>query len=1157
MRKSKSAIELTFKETGVIYCQSTHITTPGDAAYIFSELQNSDREKLIVLSLDNENVVLAAEVVSIGSLNASIVHPREVFKTPLYLNAKKIICAHNHPSGNETFSEDDIKLTKRLIKVGEMLGVKLLYHITIGDKECMCMDENENLSRFEIPEHKTDNLLSVPRLEVSVTKNFKTKSLFNKSIKNPQDAYEIIKPIFGKDMPMAFALFLNARNEIVSLQALGTDEDSVSPKRILKNAILSNSASFMLCSNFDLSNEKIKNIQKEADLTGIELLDYLHIYKENKVLNYKSYKSGTSNIDRVADQIHHSQSPPFSPLRQSFSEAGEAREKSEYQYDLFADFLKYQKQQNEQPLPRLNAEDEQTKPKSQFLTNQQIEELIKLKDPTGFTEDEKKILMQYTGSGGLEKQGAEGRGLLDEYYTPIPVIEKIWQIIDSYVDTKEPLNILEPSIGKGAFLYGRDFNRDTIISGYEVSPVSSKIAQALLTDDEGYTVKVFNQPFESIFIGERGIQNQHKLTNSFDLVIGNPPYGTHRGRYKGLGEEPNIHEYDQYFLKRSLELVKEDGLVVFVMPSGFLRNKNNYAKEEISKLGFLLDAHRLSNSIFPTTDIGTDIVIFKKNSTKDTEIIKNRLEAISNDSYFVSYQDNIIGIEKERKGHFGLEKYVEGNINDILNYEPEKADEDRLAKYIDRDIKSDAFEITAPSRAITEPKEKKKADSTLIINQKQDEIIPVKKNDISKEELELWLHTMATGELDLQWLPKILGSKDFEDQLNYYDGKYYNDFNYCQGNIYEKLDALRSDTSALPENVSQRQKEKLLVVLPKPAVLSDIKLSPIDILADEITFPDSQTLKDKFKNYLELLPGDAFLDSSEWEIIQYIENRPVFGRDAVRNAEIRRRRRNVANQLFNKFIKEELTKDEQSILLEAYNRCRNAVAIPDYSKVPLLSSVFSTFKGDILKLRDCQTTGAGFLVNKGLGCLAHEVGAGKTLTSIIATNELLSRGWIQKPLFVVPKNIYHKWIKEICETIPNAKINDLSNFGGKYKGDITKLKIEPGTISIITVEGLNKLGFKQETYGQLTYNLQDVISGINSTKRQQASDEAHADTLIGTAIKGTTNKVYFEDLGFDHIILDEAHRYKNIFTSAKIQKGEANEYSSVRGGRSSARGCEL
>ncbi|MDD5688516.1 MAG: JAB domain-containing protein [Elusimicrobia bacterium] len=1123
MYKSKSSIHLTLKETGFVQCNATHIASPDDVGILFSELRNTDRERLVTLSLDKENKILGTEVVSIGTLNSALVHPREVFKSPLFLNAKKIIFVHNHPSGDPTFSEDDIKLTKRLMKVGEMLGVEVLYHITIGDKECMCMDSAANFSHFLIPQKESLEFNRFPQLEISVNKI--SSILYEGQIEKPQDVYDIVKPIFNKDTPMAFALFLNSRNEIISLQALGGSEDSISNTHLHKTAILSNAASFIVCSNYELSIDKIKNMKNDANLTDIEMLDYINIYKKGEGLAYKSYKSGG-----------------YHPRTEAVAE-----KQVKYQYDIFEDFDKYQNKEEV-------VEKKTVEQKNQHLTNEQIEELIKLKNT--FTEDEKNILMQYTGSGGLEKQGAEGRGLLDEYYTPIPVIEKIWQIIDNYVDMKEPLNILEPSIGKGAFLYGRDFNMDTIITGYEVSPISSKIAHALLTENDGCSVKIFNEPFESIFMDERGTKIQHKFTNSYDLVIGNPPYGDHRGRYKGLGEEPSIHEYDQYFLKRSLELVKEDGIVVFVMPSGFLRKKNNYAKEEISKLGFLLDAHRLPNAIFPTTDIGTDIVIFKKNSTKDIEIIKNRLESINNDSYFVSNPNKIVGLEKERKGRFGLEKYVEGNINDILNYETEKADEDKLLKYIDKKVKIDTLEVLTPTKTTTEPKEKKKIGTTLIINQKQDKIIPVKNNDISKKELELWLHTTATGEIDSKWLNSLTDRKDYDKQLNYYNGKYYNDFNYCQGNIYEKLDELESDTSSLSESVYIRQKEKLLTVLPKSVEIADLKLSPIDVLAKEIAFSDNQTLEDKFKHYLEFLSDDAFLNSSEWEVLQYIENRPVLGRDPVRNADVRRRRRSVANLLFNKYIKEELTTKEHVVLLEAYNRCRNAVAMPDYSKVPLLSNVFSTFKNKPLELRNCQYTGAGFLVNKGLGCLAHEVGAGKTLTSIIATNELLSRGWIQKPLFAVPKNVYHKWIKEICETIPNAKINDLSNLGAKYKGDITKLKIEPGTISIITVEGLNKLGFKQDTYEQMTYKLQDVISGINSTKRQSASEGARTDTLVGTAIKGTTNKVYFEDLGFDHIILDEAHRYKNIFTSAKIEKGEANEYSSVRGGRSSARGIK-
>jgi hypothetical protein len=75
-----------------------------------------------------------------------------------------------------------------------------------------------------------------------------------------------------------------------------------------------------------------------------------------------------------------------------------------------------------------------------------------------------------------------------------------------------------------------------------------------------------------------------------------------------------LSRYEEYFLKRSLELTKEGGIVAMVVPSGFLRGKIDYAKKEIAELGTIVDAYRLPNKSFETTDIGTDIVIFKKNT---------------------------------------------------------------------------------------------------------------------------------------------------------------------------------------------------------------------------------------------------------------------------------------------------------------------------------------------------------------------------------------------------------------------------------------------------------------------------------------------------------------------------------------------------------------
>ena len=90
-------------------------------------------ERFIVVFLDARHRVTGSQIVSIGSLNASIVHPREVFRVAILHGAAAIILGHNHPSGDPTPSSDDMELTRRLVKSGELLGIKVLDHIIIGD----------------------------------------------------------------------------------------------------------------------------------------------------------------------------------------------------------------------------------------------------------------------------------------------------------------------------------------------------------------------------------------------------------------------------------------------------------------------------------------------------------------------------------------------------------------------------------------------------------------------------------------------------------------------------------------------------------------------------------------------------------------------------------------------------------------------------------------------------------------------------------------------------------------------------------------------------------------------------------------------------------------------------------------------------------------
>jgi len=92
-----------------------------------------DREQFLVCCLDAKHAIIGVNVVSIGSLTLSIVHPREVFKPAILLNACGIIAAHNHPSGDPTPSAEDRVLTARLRQAGDLIGIALLDHIILGD----------------------------------------------------------------------------------------------------------------------------------------------------------------------------------------------------------------------------------------------------------------------------------------------------------------------------------------------------------------------------------------------------------------------------------------------------------------------------------------------------------------------------------------------------------------------------------------------------------------------------------------------------------------------------------------------------------------------------------------------------------------------------------------------------------------------------------------------------------------------------------------------------------------------------------------------------------------------------------------------------------------------------------------------------------------
>lgn len=106
---------------------------------------NKKQEHFYCLYLDNKNKVIKEKLLFIGTINYSMIHPREIFKEAYLAGATSIICVHNHPSGNITPSENDKNITKKLIEAGNLLGVKLVDHIIISNDNYYSFLENGNI----------------------------------------------------------------------------------------------------------------------------------------------------------------------------------------------------------------------------------------------------------------------------------------------------------------------------------------------------------------------------------------------------------------------------------------------------------------------------------------------------------------------------------------------------------------------------------------------------------------------------------------------------------------------------------------------------------------------------------------------------------------------------------------------------------------------------------------------------------------------------------------------------------------------------------------------------------------------------------------------------------------------------------------------------
>jgi DNA repair protein RadC len=142
-------LQMVREESGIYECERKADTSKqvNDILRVVCKIDKEPGEKFYVLCLSTRNEVIGIHLVSVGNVNTSVIHPREIFQRAIMSNATSIIIAHNHPSGDPEPSRDDIAITEELVKASKMMGIGLLDHVVIGESTYVSMGDR-NLVKF-------------------------------------------------------------------------------------------------------------------------------------------------------------------------------------------------------------------------------------------------------------------------------------------------------------------------------------------------------------------------------------------------------------------------------------------------------------------------------------------------------------------------------------------------------------------------------------------------------------------------------------------------------------------------------------------------------------------------------------------------------------------------------------------------------------------------------------------------------------------------------------------------------------------------------------------------------------------------------------------------------------------------------------------------
>ena len=412
---------------------------------------------------------------------------------------------------------------------------------------------------------------------------------------------------------------------------------------------------------------------------------------------------------------------------------------------------------------------------------------------------------------------------------------------------------------------------------------------------------------------------------------------------------------------------------------------------------------------------------------------------------------------------------------------------------------------------------------------------------------------------------------------------------YYSGNIYDKIGSAYSSVTneIYTEDQKQIQIKNLKNILPKQLLLTGAKDERlvIDVLSKfadtfEIENQDGEftTIREAFKSYLRNL------DTSELkygvrphQITSYYidgDRMPNY-MDKIEKADLKRKASLECAHQMAIFLGEVIPAKSRTSIEAFWNKEHNGFVDINYNKIPLYFEFSKKFKKSDLEIRPAQREGVAFVSINGTGIVAYDVGVGKTATAIINVANAIQNGFCKRPLFVVPKATYEKWISEIrgiyndndelvgSGILPQYPIYDLFNLNPKIQAELFTSDgqfkgIPENSISIVTYEGMSRIGFSQKMFGDYIDKLKEILNQGFKDKSERAKvlDDEKLNKYIGIGVEGTVLNI--DEANFDYMVIDEAHNFNKIFSSVK---GEATEGGRDRNqyqisGRQSARGIK-